>query len=118
MLAGDERHPPRAVAAAVTRFALQAAPASLYARQPGRLDVPGRRLAALPVRAKVLGYPISVVTDVSGGLNIAVYLLRRQGDMQPWPAGRRGRGQLGVVDHLVDVDKLKGLSEVLDERTR
>jgi WS/DGAT/MGAT family acyltransferase len=99
--------------AAATRLALQAAPA--LSLRPINLmisNVPGPQFPLYLRGAKVLGYyPISVVTDVSGGLNITVFSYDGKvnvgivacRDLVPDPSE--------IVDHLVDaLDELKALS--------
>ncbi|MFA1551951.1 wax ester/triacylglycerol synthase family O-acyltransferase [Actinomadura chokoriensis] len=97
----------------VTRLALRAAPA--LSLRPVNLmvsNVPGPQFPLYLCGAKVLGYyPISVVTDVSGGLNITVFSYDGKvnvgivacRDLIPDPSE--------IVDHLVDaLDELKALS--------
>ncbi|MER7541697.1 wax ester/triacylglycerol synthase family O-acyltransferase [Actinomadura sp.] len=104
---------PAPLAGAVTRLALQAAPA--FSVRPVNLmisNVPGPQIPLYLCGAKVLGYyPISVVTDVSGGLNITVFSYAGKvhvgivacRDLIPDPSE--------IVDHLVDaLDELKALS--------
>ncbi|NVI85973.1 wax ester/triacylglycerol synthase family O-acyltransferase [Actinomadura sp. BRA 177] len=104
---------PAPLAAAATRLALQAAPA--LSLRPINLmisNVPGPQFPLYLCGAKVLGYyPISVVTDVSGGLNITVFSYNGKvhvgivacRDLVPDPSE--------IVDHLVDaLDELKALS--------
>ncbi|GAA1776686.1 wax ester/triacylglycerol synthase family O-acyltransferase [Actinomadura chokoriensis] len=104
---------PAPLTAAVTKLALQAAPA--LSLRPVNLmisNVPGPQFPLYLRGAKVLGYyPISVVTDVSGGLNITVFSYDGKvnigivacRDLIPDPSE--------IVDHLVDaLDELKALS--------
>ncbi|GAA1894753.1 WS/DGAT/MGAT family O-acyltransferase [Actinomadura bangladeshensis] len=104
---------PAPLTAAVTKLALQAAPA--LSLRPVNLmisNVPGPQFPLYLRGAKVLGYyPISVVTDVSGGLNITVFSYDGKvnigivacRDLVPDPSE--------IVDHLVDaLDELKALS--------
>ncbi|TMR41487.1 WS/DGAT/MGAT family O-acyltransferase [Actinomadura geliboluensis] len=104
---------PAPLAGAVTKLALQAAPA--LSLRPVNLmisNVPGPQFPLYLCGAKVLGYyPISVVTDVSGGLNITVFSYDGKvnvgivacRDLVPDPSE--------IVDHLVDaLDELKALS--------
>ncbi|NKZ07561.1 WS/DGAT/MGAT family O-acyltransferase [Actinomadura latina] len=104
---------PAPLAAAATRLALRAAPA--LSLRPVNLmisNVPGPQIPLYLCGAKVLAYyPISVVTDVSGGLNITVFSYNGKvhvgivacRDLVPDPSE--------LVDHLVDaLDELKALS--------
>ncbi|MFA1538551.1 WS/DGAT/MGAT family O-acyltransferase [Actinomadura monticuli] len=104
---------PTPLAGAATRLALQAAPA--LSLRPVNLmisNVPGPQFPLYLCGAKVLGYyPISVVSDVSGGLNITVFSYDGKvnvgivacRDLVPDPSE--------IVDHLVDaLDELKALS--------
>ena len=111
---------PAPFAGTVTRLALQAAPA--LPLRPINLiisNVPGPQFPLYLCGARVLGYyPISVVSDVSGGLNITVFSYDGKvnvgivacRDLVPDPSE--------IVDHLEDaLDELRELSrEVLDEQ--
>ncbi|MFS2292114.1 MAG: wax ester/triacylglycerol synthase family O-acyltransferase [Actinomadura sp.] len=113
---------PAPIAGAVIRFALQAAPG--LSLRPVNLmisNVPGPQFPLYLCGAKVLGYyPISVVTDVSGGLNITVFSYDGKVDVGIVACRDLVPDPSEIVDHLVDaLDELKGLSrEVLDERAR
>ncbi|MFG2091692.1 wax ester/triacylglycerol synthase family O-acyltransferase [Spirillospora sp. NPDC048824] len=110
---------PTPIAGAVTRFALQAAPA--MSLRPVNLlisNVPGPQFPLYLCGAKVLDYyPISVISDVSGGLNITVFSYDGKVDVGIVACRDLVPDPSEIVDHLVDaLDELKGLSrEALDE---
>ncbi|MEU8803008.1 wax ester/triacylglycerol synthase family O-acyltransferase [Spirillospora sp. NPDC048819] len=110
---------PAPIAGAVTRFALQAAPA--ISLRPVNLlisNVPGPQFPLYLCGAKVLGYyPISVVSDVSGGLNITVFSYDGRVDVGIVACRDLIPDPSEIVDHLVDaLDELKDLSrEALGE---
>ncbi|WUI01128.1 wax ester/triacylglycerol synthase family O-acyltransferase [Spirillospora sp. NBC_00431] len=104
---------PAPIAGAATRLALQAAP-TMSLRPINLLisNVPGPQFPLYLCGARVLAYyPISVITDVTGGLNITVFSYDGKvnvgivacRDLIPDPSE--------LVDHLVDaLDELKNLS--------
>ncbi|TDC62981.1 wax ester/triacylglycerol synthase family O-acyltransferase [Actinomadura sp. GC306] len=103
---------PAPIAGAVTRFALQAAPS--LALRPVNLmisNVPGPQFPLYLCGARVLGYyPISVVTDVSGGLNITVFSYDGKVDVGIVACRDLVPDPSEIVDHLVDaLDELKDL---------
>ncbi|XRQ04798.1 WS/DGAT/MGAT family O-acyltransferase [Actinomadura welshii] len=104
---------PAPIAGAVTRFALQAAP-TLSLRPVNLIisNVPGPQFPLYLCGAKVLGYyPISVVTDVSGGLNITVFSYDGTVDVGIVACRDLVPDPSEIVDHLADaLDELKGLS--------
>ncbi|RKS76855.1 WS/DGAT/MGAT family acyltransferase [Actinomadura pelletieri DSM 43383] len=104
---------PAPLAAPLTRLALQAAPT--MSLRPINLiisNVPGPQFPLYLCGARVLAYyPISVITDITGGLNITVFSYDGKvnvgivacRDLVPDPSE--------LVDHLVDaLDELKDLS--------
>ncbi|WP_433463742.1 WS/DGAT/MGAT family O-acyltransferase [Spirillospora sp. CA-128828] len=104
---------PVPIAGAVTRLALQAAPA--VSLRPVNLvisNVPGPQFPLYLCGAKVLGYyPISVITDVSGGLNITVFSYDGKVDVGIVACRDLVPDPSEIVDHLVDaLDELKSLS--------
>ncbi|TDC44576.1 wax ester/triacylglycerol synthase family O-acyltransferase [Actinomadura sp. KC345] len=110
---------PAPVAGAVTRLALQAAPA--ISLRPVNLivsNVPGPQFPLYLCGAKVLGYyPISVITDVSGGLNVTVFSYDGKVDVGIVACRELVPDPSEIIDHLVDaLDELKGLSrEALED---
>ncbi|TDC81251.1 wax ester/triacylglycerol synthase family O-acyltransferase [Actinomadura sp. 7K507] len=110
---------PAPIAGAATRLALQAAPA--VSLRPINLiisNVPGPQFPLYLCGAKVLGYyPISVVTDVSGGLNITVFSYDGKVDVGIVACRDLVPDPSEIIDHLVDaLDELKGLSrEALED---
>ncbi|MGI5207294.1 WS/DGAT/MGAT family O-acyltransferase [Spirillospora sp. CA-108201] len=104
---------PAPFAAAVTRIALQAAPA--VSLRPINLvisNVPGPQFPLYLCGAKVLGYyPISVITDVSGGLNITVFSYDGKVDVGIVACRELIPDPSEIIDHLVDaLDELRSLS--------
>ncbi|MEO3829524.1 wax ester/triacylglycerol synthase family O-acyltransferase [Actinomadura sp. B10D3] len=104
---------PTPVAGAVTRLALQAAPA--VSLRPVNLiisNVPGPQFPLYLCGAKVRAYyPISVITDVSGGLNITVFSYDGKVDVGIVACRDLVPDPSEIVDHLVDaLDELKALS--------
>ncbi|HEY8480384.1 MAG TPA: wax ester/triacylglycerol synthase family O-acyltransferase [Spirillospora sp.] len=113
---------PEPLAGAVTRFALQAAPA--LSLRPVNLiisNVPGPQFPLYLCGAKVLDYyPISVVTDVSGGLNITVFSYDGKVDVGIVACRDLIPDPSEIVDHLEDaLDELKDLGRAsLEEESR
>lgn len=111
---------PAPIAGAVTRLALQAAP-SMSLRPINLIvsNVPGPQFPLYLCGARVLGYyPISVITDVSGGLNITVFSYDGKVDVGIVACRDLVPDPSEIVDHLVDaLDELKGLSrQALEDR--
>ncbi|MEU6748295.1 wax ester/triacylglycerol synthase family O-acyltransferase [Spirillospora sp. NPDC046719] len=110
---------PAPVAGAVTRFALQAA--SAVSLRPVNLvvsNVPGPQFPLYLCGARVLGYyPISVVTDVSGGMNITVFSYDGKVDVGIVACRDLVPDPSELIDHLDDaLDELRALSrQVLGE---
>lgn len=111
---------PAPIAGAVTRMALQAAPA--IPLRPINLivsNVPGPQFPLYLCGARVLGYyPISVITDVSGGLNITVFSYDGKVDVGIVASRDLVPDPSEIVDHLVDaLDELRELSrQALEEQ--
>ncbi|TYK52907.1 WS/DGAT/MGAT family O-acyltransferase [Actinomadura decatromicini] len=111
---------PAPVAGALTRLALQAAPA--MSLRPINLivsNVPGPQFPLYLCGARVLGYyPISVITDITGGLNITVFSYDGKVDVGIVACRELIPDPSEIVDHLVDaLDELRELSrEALEER--
>lgn len=98
---------------AATRLALQAAPA--VSLRPVNLiisNVPGPQFPLYLCGAKVRAYyPISVITDVSGGLNITVFSYDGKVDVGIVACRDLVPDPSEIVDHLVDaLDELRALS--------
>ncbi|TDD87228.1 WS/DGAT/MGAT family O-acyltransferase [Actinomadura rubrisoli] len=105
---------PAPIAGPVTRLAMHAAPA--IALRPVNLiisNVPGPGFPLYLGGARLLGYyPISVVTDVSGGLNITVFSYDGKVDVGIVACRDLVPDPSEIVDHLVDaLDELKALAE-------
>ncbi|GAA4388422.1 wax ester/triacylglycerol synthase family O-acyltransferase [Actinomadura sp. NPDC048032] len=103
---------PAPFAGAVTRLALRAAPAvSLRAVNLVISNVPGPQFPLYLCGAKVLAYyPISVITDVSGGLNITVFSYDGKVDVGIVACRELIPDPSEIIDHLVDaLDELRSL---------
>ncbi|GLZ13053.1 diacylglycerol O-acyltransferase [Actinomadura sp. NBRC 104425] len=112
---------PAPLAAPVTRLALQALPAlravPAPALRPINLiisNVPGPQFPLYLCGARVLGYyPISVVTDISGGVNITVFSYDGKIDVGIVAARDLVPEPAEIVDHLRDaLNELKDLADV------
>ncbi|MFD0688285.1 WS/DGAT/MGAT family O-acyltransferase [Actinomadura fibrosa] len=105
---------PAPIAGPVTRLAMQAAP-SISLRPINLIisNVPGPQFPLYLCGARVLGYyPISVVTDVTGGLNITVFSYDGTVDIGIVACRDLVPDPSEIMDHLVDaLDELKALSE-------
>nr|WP_030169747.1 wax ester/triacylglycerol synthase family O-acyltransferase [Spirillospora albida] len=104
---------PAPLAGAVVRFALQAAPS--FSLRPINLivsNVPGPQFPLYLCGARLLAYhPISVITDVSGGLNITVFSYDGKLDVGVVACRDLVPEPSEVIDHLVDaLDELLALS--------
>ncbi|MFF5258370.1 wax ester/triacylglycerol synthase family O-acyltransferase [Actinomadura viridis] len=104
---------PAPLAGPVARLAMQALP-SLTVRPMNLIisNVPGPQFPLYLCGAKVLGYyPISVVTDVSGGVNITVFSYNGKVDVGIVACRDLIPDPSEFMDHLVDaVDELKALA--------
>lgn len=100
---------PAAIAGPVTRLAMQAPlrPFNLIVS-----NVPGPQFPLYLCGAKVLGYhPISVVSDLTGGLNITVFSYDGTVDVGVVACRDLIPDPSEIIDHLADaVDELKALS--------
>ncbi|MGH3241132.1 MAG: WSD1 family O-acyltransferase, partial [Spirillospora sp.] len=104
---------PAAIAGPATRLALQAAPT--MSLRPINLiisNVPGPQFPLYLCGARVLAYyPISVITDVTGGLNITVFSYDGRVNVGIVACRELIPDPSEIVDHLVDaLDELKNLS--------
>lgn len=104
---------PAPIAGPVTRLAMQAAPT--ISLRPLNLiisNVPGPQFPLYLCGARVLGYyPISVITDVSGGLNITVFSYDGKVDVGIVACRDLVPDPSELVDHLMDaLDELRVLS--------
>ncbi|WP_262403007.1 WSD1 family O-acyltransferase [Actinomadura sp. CNU-125] len=104
---------PAPVAGPLTRFVLQAGAA--VSLRPINLvvsNVPGPQFPLYLCGARVLGYyPISVVTDVSGGLNITVFSYDGRVDIGIVACRDLVPDPAEIIDHLEDaLDELRALT--------
>ncbi|QKG25539.1 WS/DGAT/MGAT family O-acyltransferase [Actinomadura verrucosospora] len=103
---------PAPLAVVATRVALQAA--SAVALRPVNLvvsNVPGPQFPLYLCGARVLGYyPISVITDVSGGMNITVFSYDGKVDVGIVACRDLVPDPSEIIDHLDDaLDELRSL---------
>ncbi|XVQ10104.1 WS/DGAT/MGAT family O-acyltransferase [Spirillospora sp. CA-255316] len=104
---------PAAIASPVARLVMQALP-SLTVRPLNLIisNVPGPQFPLYLCGARVLGYyPISVITDVSGGVNITVFSYDGKLDIGVVACRDLIPNPSEFIDHLTDaLDELKALA--------